>query len=174
MRHEQYVVVLDACVLAPMPVCDTLLRLAQEPAFYTPKWSADILTEVERTLLTKLGRNRQQVDRRILSMKAAFPDALVEGYSELNASMTNDHKDRHIIAAAIRCGAHAIVTDNTKHFPPKSLEPYGIDCLTADRFLEDQYHLDEDIFITVVTGQAEAIGWTVPQLLESMFHVSLG
>jgi hypothetical protein len=30
---NQYIVVLDACVLAPMPLCDLLLRLAEEPAF---------------------------------------------------------------------------------------------------------------------------------------------
>lgn len=41
---NQYLAVLDACVLAPMPVCDTLLRLAEEPAFYKPKWSEDIWT----------------------------------------------------------------------------------------------------------------------------------
>src|SRR5258708_3119369 len=33
MRLSQFVVVLDTCVLAPMPIMDTLLRLAQEPAF---------------------------------------------------------------------------------------------------------------------------------------------
>ena len=51
MRLDQYVVLLDACVLAPMPVCDTLLRLAEEPAFYAPKWSWEILEEVSRTLV---------------------------------------------------------------------------------------------------------------------------
>ena len=43
---ERIVAVLDTCVLAPMPLCDTLLRLAEEPAFYTPKWSGDILREL--------------------------------------------------------------------------------------------------------------------------------
>jgi hypothetical protein len=42
---ERLVAVLDTCVLAPMPLCDTLLRLAEEPALYTPK-SADILREL--------------------------------------------------------------------------------------------------------------------------------
>jgi predicted nucleic acid-binding protein len=115
MRLEQYVVVLDACVLAPMPICDTLLRLAQEPAFYTPKWSADILEEIERTLLNKFGRTQQQVARRIQHMQAAFPDALVEGHSGLADSMTNDIDDRHVLAAAVRCGAHTIVTNNVRH-----------------------------------------------------------
>ena len=45
-----YIAVLDTCVLAPMPLCDTLLRLAEEPAFYIPKWSDGILRELRSTL----------------------------------------------------------------------------------------------------------------------------
>jgi len=32
-------VVLDACVLMPVPLADTLLRMAEEPRLYSPKWS---------------------------------------------------------------------------------------------------------------------------------------
>jgi len=31
---------------------------------------------------------------------------------------------------AVRCGAHAIVSDNVKHFPKESLAAYGLECLT--------------------------------------------
>ena len=165
MRIEQYVVVLDACVLVPMPVADTLIRLAEEPAFYIPKWSADILEEVRRTLLTKLGYSEQQVTRRITQMQAAFADATVEGYHDLIAAMTNDPKDRHVLAAAVRCNAGAIVTHNTKHFPPKALEPYNIDCISADDFMKHQYHLDPDLFISILKKQASDIKWTLPDLL---------
>ena len=40
-----YVAILDTCALAPMPLCDTLLRLAENPPSYIPKWSPDILRE---------------------------------------------------------------------------------------------------------------------------------
>jgi hypothetical protein len=50
MRINHYIATLDACVLAPMPIADTLLRLAEEPSFYLPKWSRDILEETKRTL----------------------------------------------------------------------------------------------------------------------------
>ena len=43
-------VVLDACVLAPMPLCDTLLRCAEEYALFRPLWSAETLVEVRRDL----------------------------------------------------------------------------------------------------------------------------
>jgi len=48
---NQYVAVLDTCVLAPMPLGDTLLRLADNPAFYIPRWTDDILRELRSTLV---------------------------------------------------------------------------------------------------------------------------
>ena len=42
-------VVLDACVLVPMPLADTLLRLAAGPRLFLPKWSDQIMVEVTRT-----------------------------------------------------------------------------------------------------------------------------
>ena len=116
MRIDQYIVVLDACVLAPMPLCDTLLRLAEEPAFYTPGWSPDILNEISRTLLKRFKYTQDQANRRISAMQEAFPDASVTGYQDLALAMKNHEDDRHVLAAAVRCGAHAIVTDNQSIF----------------------------------------------------------
>ena len=165
MRIDQYIAVLDACVLAPMPVADTLLRLAEEPAFYTPRWSPDILNEIRRTLLVKFKYSEDQVTRRLTAMQETFRDASVDGYQDLIPAMKNHEKDRHVLAAAVRCGAHAIVTDNQRHFPPEALTPYGLECLTADNFLEHQYHLDPDAFINVLVNQARNIGWTLPRLI---------
>lgn len=164
MRLSQFVAVLDTCVLAPMPVMDTLLRLAEEPAFYTPKWSKEILEELRRTL-GKLGRSPAQIDRRIFTMTRAYPDAVVEGFQALIFSMTNDEQDRHVLAAAVKCGAHAIVSDNKKHFPHECLAAYNLECLTADEFLVHQYHLDPDAFINVLREQASDIKWTLPHLI---------
>ena len=165
MKLSPFVTVLDTCVLAPMSVVDTLLRLAEEPAFYIPKWSEHIFQELLATLTEKFGYSEEQVERRTRAMKSAFPDAMVFGYEDLIASMTNHPEDRHVLAAAVKCGAHSIVSDNVRHFPPESLAPYGLECLTADRFIEHQYHLDPDAFIGVLAEQAEDIGWTLPQLI---------
>src|SRR3981081_3756683 len=48
-------VVLDACVLANFLLCDTLLRLAEPPRLFEPKWSEEIIRETTRTLELKLG-----------------------------------------------------------------------------------------------------------------------
>jgi predicted nucleic acid-binding protein len=107
MVINQYIAVLDACVLAPMPLADTLLRLAEEPAFYVPRWSGDILKEVAITL-AKFGYSSQQINRRVMAMETSFEDALITGYEDLVPAMRNDPKDRHVLAAAVRTGAHAI------------------------------------------------------------------
>jgi predicted nucleic acid-binding protein len=171
MKIDRYVAVLDSCVLAPMPIADTLLRLAEEPAFYTPRWSPDILHELDRTLIKKFGYTPLQVERRLNAMQNAFPDAVVDGYQDLIKAMKNNPKDRHVLAAAIKCGAHAIVSDNKKHFPPETLAPYGLECISADEFFESQYHLDPDSFIAALVNQALEIGWTLPQLISK--HVPI-
>jgi hypothetical protein len=79
--------------------------------------------------------------------------------------MTNDPKDRHVLAAAVKCGAHAIVSDNVKHFPDSSLSPHKLECMTVDNFLVRQYHLDPGRFIGVLRGQASDIQWTLPRLI---------
>jgi hypothetical protein len=47
---NQCIADLDTCVLAPMPLCGALLRLTEDPAFYVPEWSADVLRELQFTL----------------------------------------------------------------------------------------------------------------------------
>lgn len=71
---NEYAVVLDACVLYPMPLCDTLLRLAEDPSLYRPLWSDQILEEVGYTLI-KHGYTEAQRDRRLDFMRQFFPEA---------------------------------------------------------------------------------------------------
>ena len=47
-------------------------------------------------------------------MQRAFPAAEVKGYEDLIAKMTNDPKDRHVLAAAVKSGARQLVTFNLK------------------------------------------------------------
>jgi len=150
-----------------MPLCDTLLRLAEDPAFYMPRWSAGIMEELRRVLL-RMQYSDVQAQRRITAMQTAFEDACVTGYADLVASMTNDLKDRHVLAAAVRTGAHAILTENVKHFPAESVEPYDIDVRTPDQFLAHQFHLDPELLEETLRGQAVARGIPYEALIQRL------
>ncbi len=115
---------LDTCVLYPAYLCDTLLRLAEASA-YRPLWSAQVLAELRRNLIDR-GIPAERVDRRIAHMARSFPDALVEGYESLIDGMTNDSKDRHVLAAAVRANAEVLVTFNMSDFPEPALKPYDV------------------------------------------------
>jgi len=112
-----------------------------------------------------LAIRRSRSSDEIKVTKSAFPDAMVTGYENLISTLTNDPNDRHVLAAAVKCGAHSIVSDNVKHFPAGALAPYNLECLTADAFVTHQYHVDPDAFISILVEQAKDIGWTLPQLL---------
>lgn len=154
---ERLVAVLDTCVLAPMPLCDTLLRLAEEPALYTPKWSADILREL-RSTLQRIGYSPAQADRRIAAMTSAFEDARVDGYEPLIEAMGNHPKDRHVLAVAVRCEAQIIITFDVKDFGPGSVKPHGLDVLTPDEFLVDQLRFGAIDILEKLEAQATARG----------------
>lgn len=130
---------LDACALVPINLTDVLLRLADAGTF-RPLWSAHVLEEVERNL-PKLGVTPDKARRRVDVMRNEFLDAEVTGYESLIPAMTNDPKDRHVLAAAVRADAALIVTANIKDFPPAALAPYDIDVVTPDHFLLDQLGL---------------------------------
>jgi hypothetical protein len=55
-----------------------------------------------------------------------------------------DPEDRHVLAAAIHCGADLILTFNLDDFPEHSLASYGIGACHPDPFLVDQLNLDAE------------------------------
>ncbi|MFD4432664.1 PIN domain-containing protein [Nocardia sp. NPDC058497] len=125
-------VFLDACVLHPAYLSDTLLRMADAQMF-RPLWSTDVLTELRGSLVRR-DLPPDSVDRRISHMKSAFPDALVTGYESLVSGMENDPKDRHVLAAAVRSAAEVLVTFNVRDFPERALKPYDLTAITPDDF----------------------------------------
>ena len=72
-------VLLDACVPIPMPLADTLLRLAAGPRLYLPKWSDQIMVEVSRTLEENFGLSAQKAIYRESALRRHFPEAWVDG-----------------------------------------------------------------------------------------------
>ena len=160
-----YQVVLDACVLVNAALRDTLLRLAEPPHLYLPRWSKDIMLETVRTLETKLNVTPTQTAHLVHELELYFADAWVEDYEPLISVMTNHFKDRHVLAAAVRTGAQTIVTFNLKDFPEGALTPWNVTAQTPDDFLIHQYHLDPKVIVQKLREQAERRGG-IERLLE--------
>lgn len=114
-----------------------------EQSLFEVRWSAEILNETRRALVTKLGIDPARADRRIQAMRSAFPEAEVAGYEGLQDGLECDPKDWHVLAAAITAGAQSLVTLNLKDFPPEACEPHGVATRDPDFFLLDLY-LDDD------------------------------
>ena len=150
---------LDACVLIPMCLCDTLLRLAKEPAMYRPIWSPAILQEVGNTLEHKLGFTSEQCSRRIRQMSRAFPDAMVQPRDPWHETLTGipDPDDRHVLAAAITGRSNVLVTNNLKHFPQEYLAQFGILPQSADEFLMAHFRRNSPLVLERLDEQAADI-----------------
>jgi len=157
---DEYTAVLDACVLLPMPLCDTLLRLAEEPSLYKPLWSTTILEEVRRNLAEKLHRTPEQCERRITAMRTAFPESEIVVPDELLHVFDRvpDLNDRHVLGAAVRGAAHVIVTSNVRDFPAECLDHFDLLCHTPDEFLIHQFHIDPDAVLLKLDEQGANVG----------------
>jgi predicted nucleic acid-binding protein len=153
-----YTVVYDACVLYPAPLRDLLMRLALVGLFRA-RWSAQIHEEWMRSLLNKRPElTRVQLERTRDLMDTSVLDALVTGYEPLiEAIMLPDPDDRHVVAAAIRCGADAIVTYNLKDFPDAALQPLGIEAQHPDDFVLCQLDLGPAVVLRALREQRAAL-----------------
>jgi predicted nucleic acid-binding protein len=145
-------VVVDACALFPVSLCDTLLRAAAADYFQL-HWSAEILDEARRNL-GKTGISADKAAMRFAQMERAFPEAMVTGHEPLIDAMLNDPKDRHVVAAAVKAGAQVIVTSNLCDFVTL---PDGIEAQSPDDFLGNLFDLDPDRFVALLQDQAKAL-----------------
>ncbi|MEG4202142.1 PIN domain-containing protein [Microcoleus sp. Pol12A5] len=147
-------VVLDACVLFPMYLRDTLLSAAEED-LYLPYWSQEIIDEVIGNLV-KGGTFSQEKAKNLESkIQLAFPEAMVEVPVALEQAMTNDPKDRHVLAAAVTAGADIIVTNNLKDFRENDLAPWKIIAQSPDEFLSDLLDEYPDSIVDLLQQQSQ-------------------
>lgn len=147
---EPLIAVLDASVLYSAAIRHLLVSLAITEAFRA-RWTEAIQDEWTRSLLCdrpELDAERIRRTRRL--MDAHVDDAIVAGYEPLIANLTlPDPDDRHVLAAAIHCGASIVVTMNLKDFPADALAPHSIEALHPDAFVVSLIKADTE---TVIEG----------------------
>jgi hypothetical protein len=151
MVSAPFIVVLDANVLFPFTLRDTLLRAAALQ-FYQVRWTAQILDEMARNLVSTGTMPYDKAARLRAIMEREFPEAKVTGYESFIGSMPNHEKDRHVVAAAVKAGAQVVTTANLKDF---SELPPGIEAQSPDEFLGNLFDLDPDSFVEMLRDQAD-------------------
>lgn len=136
-----FVVVLDANVLFPVRIRDVLLQFAQDGLFRA-RFTDEILDEWTRSLIREKPHLEQSIRRQEELIREKFDECFVTGHLPLIASLElPDPDDRHVLAAAIRCSAQVIVTENHKDFPSDILDDFDIETLSADDMLANTYDL---------------------------------
>ncbi|WP_114790418.1 PIN domain-containing protein [Niabella yanshanensis] len=147
MIHSvRFIAVLDTNVIYPVEIRDLLFWFAHYD-LYTPKWSTHVFDEWKEVMIRK-GVSLEETERRVSRANLAFPDALVTKYNGLIQGLKlPDPKDCHVLAAAIKCNANVIVTNNLKDFPVGYLASFGVDVKSADDFLTDIIDLNQALAI---------------------------
>jgi predicted nucleic acid-binding protein len=148
----------DACILYPASLRDFLMWLALTDLFKA-KWTEEIHAEWMRNVL----KNRpdltlEQLTRTKNLMNANVRDCLVTGYESLITTINlPDPGDRHVLAAAIHSQANIIVTFNLSDFPAKALQPYGVEAVHPDEFIQDLIDLDTKAVGTAAQKQRQTL-----------------
>ncbi|MCH9808850.1 MAG: PIN domain-containing protein [Alphaproteobacteria bacterium] len=174
---DRFVAVLDANVLFPFGVRDVLLWFTHA-GLYRARWSEQIVAEWHRSLVAKRPGVKASVEQQIQVMRNVFPEAWVADYADLvEVIELPDVDDRHVLAAAIRCGAQNIVTENIKHFPSEALGKYDIEAVTADHFLTctfELYPLEAMKVLKLMRVGYRSPEYTKTEFLRHLMRIGLG
>ncbi len=87
-----------------------------------------------------------------------------------------DPNDRHVLAAAIKGQAQAIITYNLSDFPREKLDPFGVEAIHPDDFIVYQFDLNEAAVCRAVQKQRATLKnppVSVERLLETLSGQSL-
>lgn len=136
-----FVVILDANVLFPFRIRDVLLTFAHEGLFRA-RFTEQIMAEWTENLLVLKPWLKDSIRSQVGMIGQKFDECFVTGHMPLIEGLDlPDKGDRHVLAAAIRCSAQVIVTENKRDFPKDLLEEYDIEVLGADEMLVNTYEI---------------------------------
>lgn len=139
------IVLLDACVIYPAMLRDTLMRLAVEEVFQA-HWTEIIHDEWIRNLLNNRPELTLKQLRHVANlMNTHVPRAVVKEFEHrIESLQLPDSEDRHVLAAAIHIGATYIVTFNHRDFPASALDPYGIQTIGPDALIVKLFEIQPE------------------------------
>jgi hypothetical protein len=98
-------------------------------------------------------------------LRAHFSESWISGYELLIPRMTNDERDRHVVAAAVHGESPIILTFNLRHFRPEHLEAWGIRALHPQSFLIEIFCQEQAVVMTKLEKHAADRGRSLSQLL---------
>lgn len=128
------VVLCDANVLYGSLLRDLLVRLGVSGAL-RPRWTTRIEQEWVGNLLEhRPDLSRTRIERTCALMRRAIPEGQVEAGDDPSVGALPDPDDRHVLAAALACGAEVLLTFNEEDFPA-ALVPAPLIVCHPDRFL---------------------------------------
>lgn len=169
---DRFTAFLDANVLYPAGLRSLLMYLAVEGLFRA-KWS----DAVHEEWMAAVQRDFPDITRPQLEhirelMQRHAEDSLVMGYQPLMEGLDlPDPNDRHVLAAAIRCGADVIVTRNVRDFPEDNLDPFGIDAQDPDTFITYLLDLSPGGVVAAARNHRQSLrnpGKSVAEYLDAM------
>lgn len=171
--YARYTALLDACVIYPLAIADSLMSLATTGLF-AAKWT----TRIEAEWIAALENQRPDLTGKLTyrrdQMREAVPDWEVPeaAWQPLLSQMSlPDPDDHHVLAAAIAGHVDCIVTSNLRDFPQSVLAPYGIEAVDPDQFIINQWDLSP---VTAITAFKHMRGrWKKPEATPEDFARAL-
>lgn len=118
-----------------------LFTFAQQGLFRA-RFTNQIIDEWTRSLIKNKPGLKASIEHQEKIIRNVFEECFVTGFEPLiDGLKLPDIDDRHVLAAAIKCSAQIIVTENRKNFPEDMLEGHGIEALSADDMLANTFDL---------------------------------
>jgi predicted nucleic acid-binding protein len=159
-------VILDACVLYPGPLRDTLMHLSKTDLFKA-RWTDQISEEWIRNLEDKIPKDKLEAVKML--METNLRDAKVDRYQHLIDTVElTDPDDRHVFSAAIHSKSDAIVTFNQKNFPIDYLKRFEVELIHPDDFIVYQFEFDAGAVLECFESQR--LGLNNPKMDVDDFH----
>ncbi len=156
---SKYVVIYDSCILYSFTLRNIFVELAGTELFQA-KWTEDIHKEwIGSFLKNNPSVSKPKLERLKGLLNGSVTDCLVQDYHSLIPNLNlPDPGDAHVLGAAIRCNAQAIVTNNLKDFPKEVLNHYDLEAINPDTFLTLQMDLSPGKVLSAIKKSRQRLG----------------